>query len=73
MRALPAHRRVVDVRRRRVARVSGLLYGERILSYENVGWNLGAFFPLYFILLWIQSDYRFYSSFDNEIMHKYFV
>lgn len=26
-----------------------------------------------FHLLWIESDYDFYSGFYNEIMHKYFV
>lgn len=57
--------------RRRVARVSGMLYGESILSFENVGWVLWVLIG--FPLPWIASDYKFYSSFDNEIMHKYFV
>lgn len=56
--------------RRRVVRVSGMSYGESILSIENVGrvlWVLNEFH-----LLWIESDYEFYSGFHNE-MHKYFV
>lgn len=57
--------------RRRVARVSGMLYGKSILSFENVGWVLWVLIG--FPLPWIASDYKFYSSFDNEMMHKYFV
>lgn len=41
------------------------------LSIENVGWALWVLVE--FNLLWIESDYEFYSGFDNEIMHKYFV
>lgn len=47
-----------------------MLFGRSVLSVENVGWALCV---LEFHLLWIESDYEFYSGFDNEIMHKYFV
>lgn len=48
-----------------------MLYGESILSIENVRRALGVLVE--FHMLWIESDYEFYSGFDNEIMHKYFV
>ena len=35
--ASPAHRYVVKMDRRRVAKVNGMLYGKSILSIENVG------------------------------------
>lgn len=47
--------------RRRVVRVSGMLYGKSILSIENVGWVLRVL--VVFHLLWIESDYEFYSGF----------
>lgn len=70
IRASSAHRYVVKMDRCRVARVSGMLFGKSILSIGNVGWALWVLVE--FHLLWIESDYEFYS-FDNEIMHKYFV
>lgn len=57
--------------RRSVARVSGMSYGESIFSIENVGRVLWVLVE--FHLLWIESDYQFYSGFYNEIMHRYFV
>lgn len=42
-----------------------MLCGKSILSIENVGWALWV--------LWNESDYEFYSGFDNEIMHTYLV
>lgn len=36
MRCMPAHRDVMKMGRRRVAKVSGMLYDESILSSENV-------------------------------------
>lgn len=67
IRASSAHRYVVKMDRRRVVMVSGMSYGESILSIENIGWVLWVFH-----FLWIESDYKFYSGFHNE-MHKYFV
>lgn len=41
-----------------------MLYGKSILSIENVGWALWVLVE--FNLLWIGSDYEFYSGFDNK-------